>query len=131
MIRPKEQKSGQTTASSKKNTEDKYGKKEQNYINNAITEGMENNNIIIKPFWKYVKSRKQDTIRVAPLKEKGKLVSQSKEKAQILIEQSSSVFTRGSVDNMPESHINQKSTISSIKNKIRMGGKTTKNHQSV
>jgi hypothetical protein len=54
---------------------------------------------------------------VAPLKGKGKLVSQSKEKAQILIKQFSSVFTRGSVDNMPETHINlkMKSTIPSIK----------------
>jgi hypothetical protein len=54
-------------------------KEEWNYINNAITEGMENNNS--KPFWKYVKSCKQDNIGVAPLKGKGKLVSQSKEKA--------------------------------------------------
>ena len=68
-----------------------------------------------KQFWKYVKSRKQDNIGVAPLKEKGKLVSQSKEKAQILLRQFSSVFTRGSVDNMPETHINLKSTIRSIK----------------
>ena len=46
-------------------------KEKWNNINNAITEGMENNNS--KPFWKYVKSRKQDNIGVAPLKEKGKL----------------------------------------------------------
>ena len=58
-------------------------KEERNYINNAITEGMKNNNS--KPFWKYVKSSKQDNIIVAPLKEKGKLVSHSKEKSQILI----------------------------------------------
>ena len=38
-------------------------KEEWNYINNAITEGMKNNNS--KPFWKYVKSRKQDNIAVA------------------------------------------------------------------
>ena len=88
-------------------------KEEWNYINNAITEGMKNNNS--KPFWKYVKSRKQDNFAVAPLKENGKLVSQSKEKVQILIKQFSSVFTRGSVDNMPETHINLKSTIPSIK----------------
>jgi hypothetical protein len=44
---------------------------------------LKNNNS--KPFWKYVKSSKQDNIIVAPLKEKGKLVSHSKEKAQILI----------------------------------------------
>jgi methyl coenzyme M reductase subunit C-like uncharacterized protein (methanogenesis marker protein 7) len=49
-----------------------------------------------------IASRKQDNIGVAPLKGKGKLVSQSKEKAQILIKQFSSVFTRGSIDNMPE-----------------------------
>jgi hypothetical protein len=35
-------------------------------------------------------------------------------KAQILIKQLSSVFTRGSVNNMPETHINLKSTIPSI-----------------
>jgi hypothetical protein len=58
-------------------------KEEWNYINNAITEGMKNNNS--NSFWKYVKSSKQDNIGVAPLKEKGKLVSHSKETAQILI----------------------------------------------
>jgi gas vesicle protein len=42
-------------------------KTEWNYINSAILEGTEENNT--KPFWKYVKSRKQDNIRVAPLKE--------------------------------------------------------------
>jgi hypothetical protein len=52
---------------------------------------------------------------VAPLKEKGKLVRHSKEKAQILIKHFSSVFTKGSVDNMPETHINLKSTIPPIK----------------
>jgi hypothetical protein len=46
-------------------------KEEWNYINNAITEGMKNNNS--NTFWKYVKSGKQDNIGVAPLKEKGKL----------------------------------------------------------
>ena len=74
---------------------------------------MKNNNS--KPFWKYVKSRKQNNIGVAPLNEKGKLVSHSKEKEQILIKHFSSAFTRGSVNNMPETHINLKSTIPSIK----------------
>jgi hypothetical protein len=88
-------------------------KEEWNYINNAVTERMKNNNS--NSSWKYVKSRKQNNIGVALLKEKGKLVSHSKEKAQILIKHFSSVFTRGSVDNMPETHINLKSTIPSIK----------------
>ena len=46
-----------------------------------MLEGMEKNNA--KPFWKYVKSRKQDNIEVAPLKERGHLINNSKEKAQI------------------------------------------------
>jgi hypothetical protein len=58
-------------------------KAECNYINSSILEGVEKNNT--KPFWKYVKSRKQDNIGVAPLKERGHLINNSKEKAQILI----------------------------------------------
>jgi hypothetical protein len=45
-------------------------KEEWNYINNAITERMKNNNS--NSSWKYVKSRKQNNIGVALLKEKGK-----------------------------------------------------------
>ena len=41
-------------------------KKKWNYINDTIMEGVQNNNS--KPFWKYVKSRKQDNIGVSPLK---------------------------------------------------------------
>ena len=51
-------------------------KAEWNYINSAIVEVMEQNNT--KPFWKYVKSRKQDNIGVAPLKERGHLINNSK-----------------------------------------------------
>ena len=77
-------------------------KAEWDYINTSILEGMEKNNS--KPFWKYVKSRKQDNIGVAPLKDKGHLINNSKEKAQILIKQFSSVFTREKVETMPETH---------------------------
>ena len=55
-------------------------------------EGLENNNP--KPFWKYIKSRKQDNIGVAPLKTNGQLVNDSKGKAEILMRQFKSVFTR-------------------------------------
>ena len=41
---------------------------------------MEKNNS--KPFWKYVKSRKQDNIGVAPLKNKGHLINDNNEKEQ-------------------------------------------------
>lgn len=43
--------------------------------------GLKNNNS--KPFWKYVKSRKQDNIGVSPLKSNGQLVNDSKAKADI------------------------------------------------
>ena len=68
-----------------------------------------------KPFWKYVKSRKQDNIGVAPLKEKGQLINNSKEKAQILIKQFSSVFTRGQTNKMPKTKNKTKASIQNIK----------------
>ncbi|CAG2186661.1 unnamed protein product [Mytilus edulis] len=64
-------------------------KAEYNYINTTILEGLENNNS--KPFWKYVKSRKQDNIGIAPLKSNGHLINDSKGKAELLIKQFSSV----------------------------------------
>ena len=39
-------------------------KAEWEYINNTITQGLQANNS--KLFWKYIKSRKQDNIGVAP-----------------------------------------------------------------
>jgi hypothetical protein len=74
---------------------------------------MEKNNA--KPFWKYVKSRKQDNIEVAPLKERGHLINNSKEKAQILIKQFSSVFTREKVNKMPKTHRRIQQNIPNIK----------------
>ena len=67
-------------------------KAEWEYIYNTITQGLQTNNS--KPFWKYIKSRKQDNIGVAPLKKNGSLVCDSKEKAEILLDQFQSVFTR-------------------------------------
>ena len=62
------------------------------YVNKTIQEGFENNNS--KPFWRYIKSKRQDNIGTAPLKRKGSLFSDSKDKAQILVEQYGSVFTK-------------------------------------
>ncbi|CAG2252899.1 unnamed protein product [Mytilus edulis] len=67
-------------------------KAEYNYINTTILEGLENNNS--NPSWKYVKSRKQDNIGIALLKSNGHLINDSKGKAELLIKQFSSVFTR-------------------------------------
>ena len=65
---------------------------EWNIINSVIQEGLDNKNS--KPFWKYVKCKKQDNIGVSPLKQKGNLISDSKGKADILVEQFQSVFTK-------------------------------------
>ena len=46
-----------------------------------------------KPFWRYVKSQKSESIGVAPLKENGQIFSEPIKKAKILARQFSSVFT--------------------------------------
>ena len=75
-------------------------KAEWNYINDTIMEGLQNNNS--KPFWKYAKSRKQDNIGVSPLKSNRQLVNDSKGKADILINQFKSVFTREDNKTLPK-----------------------------
>ena len=46
-----------------------------------------------KPFWRFVKSLRQDNIGVPPLKRHGKLFSGAAEKARIMLEKFKSVFT--------------------------------------
>ena len=65
---------------------------EMDYVNKTIQEGLENNNS--KPFLRYIKSKRQDNIGTAPLKRKGTLFSDSKDKAKILVEQFRLVFTK-------------------------------------
>ena len=57
-----------------------FKKAEVDFVNNTIQEGFDNNNS--KPFWRYVKAKRQDNVGVAPLKVKGVLHSESKNKAQ-------------------------------------------------
>ena len=61
------------------------------YVNNILLEGLQSKDC--KPFWRYVKSKRLDTIGVAPLKSKGNLFSDFKSKATILNDQFKSVFT--------------------------------------
>ena len=68
-----------------------FKKAELDYVNKTIQEVFENNNS--KPFWRYIKSKRQDNIGIAPLKQKGSLFSDRKDKAQILVDQFRSVFT--------------------------------------
>ena len=62
------------------------------YIGGMLNDGLESGNH--KPFWRYVKSQRQDNCGASPLKRNGELHSNSKDKAQILNDQFSSVFTK-------------------------------------
>ena len=91
---------------------------EYTYVNEIIEEGLRSNNC--KPFWRYVKSRKQDNIGVAPLKDNTNLVSDSKGKAKILLKQFQSVFTPEDKSPLPPLKDNEYPDIGKIT--ISIGG---------
>ena len=70
---------------------------ETQYVNNIITEGLGKNDR--KPFWRYARAKKQDNIDIAPLRHKGSMTNDSKEKANILNDQFKSMFTKKYVNN--------------------------------
>ncbi|XP_074650145.1 uncharacterized protein LOC141905229 [Tubulanus polymorphus] len=74
-------------------------KAEWDYVNNTIEKGFREKNT--KPFWNYVKRKRQDCVGVAPIKKDGKLYSDPKTKARILLEQFQSVFTRNDGSPLP------------------------------
>ena len=86
---------------------------ENNFVNNTINKGLEEKNS--KPFWRYIKSKKSDNIGVSPLKDKGKLVSESKKKAEILLNQFKSVFTMDKKKDMPDMKKRVGDTVNDIK----------------
>ena len=69
------------------------------YISNILEESFTNKDP--KPFWCYIKSRRQDNIGVSPLKHQGRLDANSKDKAELLNQQFQSVFTREDTVKMP------------------------------
>ena len=73
-----------------------------NYVNFILQEGLESNDS--KPFWRYVKSKQQDTVGVSPLKVDSQLHSEATAKADILNKQFKSVFTppQSAADNIPK-----------------------------
>ena len=85
---------------------------EWDYINTNILEGLNNNNT--KPFWKYVKSKKQDSFGIAPLKSGSIMISDSKGKADILIKQFQSVFTKDPPGELPNTTKTAKQNIPPI-----------------
>ena len=64
---------------------------------------------------RYVKSRCQDFIGGAPLKKMGQLINDSKEQAQILVEQFQSVFTPDDDSQLPDTKRRAKKPIPPLK----------------
>ena len=73
---------------------------EWQFINGKIPQGLEQKDN--KPFWRYIKARKQDNTGVAPLKDKGQLHTDSQTKANILLSHFKSVFTKVSSTPSPQ-----------------------------
>ena len=61
-----------------------------NYVNAVLNKSLEHGNN--KPFWKYIKARRNDNIGVAAIKNNGILYHDSKTKAELLSHQFMSVF---------------------------------------
>ena len=69
-----------------------------NYINGLLDPEQDRSN---KNFWKYVKSKRQDSFGVGSLKANGKVGIDPRSKADMLNNQFSSVFTKENKSNMP------------------------------
>ena len=88
-------------------------KAEYEYINQNIFEGLKNNNT--KTFWKYIKSKRQDAGGIAPLNKGANLISDSKGKVELLLDQFKSVFTKTTDNTLPKTRIQAKTDITPIK----------------
>ena len=70
-------------------------------MKNKLSESLEQKKL--KPFWRYIKSKRQDGNGVSPLKENGQLHLDSRRKAEILKNhQFCSVFTSEDNTNIPK-----------------------------
>ena len=73
---------------------------ERVYVNDILQNGLELGNN--KPFWKYVKSQKQETFGISALKSNGNVITESLSKAEILNSQFKSVFPPQSGNTFPQ-----------------------------
>ena len=75
----------------KRDTLKEIRKARWNYINNKLQIALEQGDS--GPFWRYIRSQKQDNVGISPLNDGGKLHTDSIKKAEILSNQIKSVFT--------------------------------------
>ena len=73
---------------------------ETNFLQTILTTGLESGDT--KPFWKYVRSQKQEHFGVTALRSNGSLYTDSSSKSEILNKQFKSVFTPPSLDETPK-----------------------------
>jgi hypothetical protein len=85
----------------KKTVQSKLKSAHDNYINNILVESLQSKDT--KPFWRYIKQRRQDSTGIAPIKSDGKLVTDNKGKAELINKHFQSVFTKD--DNIQNSRL--------------------------
>ena len=82
------------------------------YVSNLVDP---NNNIVItKRLWSFIKNKRQDNVGVSTLKHEGRTYVDATEKANLLADYFSSVFTNEDVSNNPTLSTNPTPSISSI-----------------
>ena len=84
----------------KRETQKTIKKAQWSYVENILVESFETKNT--KPFWKYIKSKRQDNLGVSPIKSGGTLYSDGKTKAELINKQFESVFTRENSTVVPQ-----------------------------
>ena len=82
------------------------------YVNKFVTQAFEEDNT--KPFWKFVNSQRPDSFGIQPMKKDGKLYADSKVKAEIMLEEFKSVFTRKDKSYIPSLYGTPYSSISDL-----------------
>lgn len=93
----------------KKQCQKENRKAHKEYVNNLVTNGLNTNNK--KPFWKYIKAQRQDSFGIPPLKHDGILHTDSETKANILLKEFKSVFTKEDKSHIPQLSGNSHSNI--------------------
>ncbi|XP_071133080.1 uncharacterized protein [Mytilus edulis] len=89
--------SGMTTRASKKSAKKNLRKQRSIISTTPFTKVYKKT----KPFWRYVKSRRHENIGILAMKQNGALVNDNKEKANILLNQFESVFTKDTLNATP------------------------------
>ena len=84
----------------KRNTQRNLRRARWFFINDKFLTSLETKNS--KPFWRYIKSQRQDRCGVSPLLHVGQLHSDSRRKAEILNQQFCSVFTDEDTATLPK-----------------------------